>query len=153
MGLDRRIGQEIVSTLRAIGYRATLEDVPVTQYFGAESEQLYSSVQAGTSVWFADYVSASAVLVPLIKCGQIGTNDGKFCDPNLDARISNALAEQSAQAGTALQGWTAIDRSVVDDAVDVPISNSLEADLVARRVGGFQYNPQWGVLVDQLWVR
>jgi YVTN family beta-propeller protein len=151
--LDRRVGQEIVSTLRAIGYRATLEDAPLSRYFGRQSERLYSSVQAGTLDWIADYVGPSDFLVPLIECGQIATNDGKFCDPSLDARIRKALADQSVQAGVALQEWTAIDRSVVNDAADVPISNSLEADLVARRVSDFQFNPQWGVLVDQLWVR
>jgi hypothetical protein len=25
--------------------------------------------------------------------------------------------------------------------------------LVSKRVGSYQYNPQWGVLLDQLWVR
>jgi len=26
-------------------------------------------------------------------------------------------------------------------------------DFVSRRVGNYQYNPQQGVLIDQLWVR
>jgi hypothetical protein len=26
-------------------------------------------------------------------------------------------------------------------------------DIVSERVGGYQYNPQWGVLIDQLLVR
>lgn len=53
----------------------------------------------------------------------------------------------------ASQEWSAIDRTVVNDAVDAPLSNSVEPNFVARRVGDFEYNPQWGVLVDQLWVR
>jgi predicted ATPase len=90
-----------------------------------------------------------------VECGQQteGVNLGRFCDPSLTARINKALADQSRQAGTASQEWSAIDRTVVDRAVEVPLSNSLEADLVSRRVGNFEYNPQWGVLVDQLWVR
>jgi hypothetical protein len=35
----------------------------------------------------------------------------------------------------------------------VPISNQLGSVFVSRRVGNYQYNPQWGILVDQLWVR
>ena len=26
-------------------------------------------------------------------------------------------------------------------------------DLVSRRVGDYEFSPQWGVLIDQLWVR
>ena len=26
------------------------------------------------------------------------------------------------------------------------------ADFVSRRVGNYQYNPQWGALLDQMWV-
>jgi hypothetical protein len=38
-------------------------------------------------------------------------------------------------------------------AIDVPIDNALNVDFVAHRVGDYQHNPQWGMLVDQLWVR
>jgi hypothetical protein len=30
---------------------------------------------------------------------------------------------------------------------------ALEVDLLSRRAGNFQYNPVWGALIDQLWVR
>ena len=26
-------------------------------------------------------------------------------------------------------------------------------DFVSRRVGNYQYNPQWGALLDQMWVK
>ena len=35
----------------------------------------------------------------------------------------------------------------------LPAERDCEATLVSRRVGNYQYNPQWGVLLDQLWVR
>jgi peptide/nickel transport system substrate-binding protein len=151
--IKRKMGQMIVSTLRKIGYRAQLEDVSPDTFFGPRQSQLYRSVQAGTDDWYADYVAPSDFFVPLVACGQIGTNGGRFCDPSLDERIHKALTDQSLRAGVALQEWTAIDRWIVDNAVDVPISNALEADFLARRVGDFQFSPQWGVLVDQLWVR
>jgi hypothetical protein len=80
-------------------------------------------------------------------------NLGRYCSPALDARVNRALAEQAAQASTSSEEWTAIDRMVVDDAVDVPLNNPVDDDSVAPRIGNYQYNPQWGALVDQLWVR
>ena len=31
--------------------------------------------------------------------------------------------------------------------------NPLQDDFVSSRVGNYQYNPQFGMLLDQLWVR
>jgi hypothetical protein len=55
--------------------------------------------------------------------------------------------------GLASQDWTAIDHQIVDEAVDVPVANPTDPVFLARRVGDYQYNPQWGALLDQLWVR
>jgi hypothetical protein len=33
------------------------------------------------------------------------------------------------------------------------MSNRRNVDFVSKRVGNHQYNPQWGVLLDQLWVK
>jgi peptide/nickel transport system substrate-binding protein len=143
----------LVATLRSIGYPTQARTQPNFSSFGSQQLHLFSSVQAGTTGWIADYVSASNFFVPLLECGQKGTNAGAFCDPSLDARIQRALADQSRQAGVASQEWSAIDRTVVNEAVDAPLSNSVEPDFVSKRAGNFEYNPQWGVLVDQLWVR
>jgi len=35
----------------------------------------------------------------------------------------------------------------------VPLFNPKLTDVVSQRVGNYQHNPQWGVLLDQLWVR
>jgi hypothetical protein len=35
----------------------------------------------------------------------------------------------------------------------VPLFTLKNVDIVSQRVGNYQYNPQWHVLVDQLWVR
>ena len=42
---------------------------------------------------------------------------------------------------------------IVDRAATVPFANDLELTLLSQRVGNYQFNPQWGVLLDQLWVR
>jgi peptide/nickel transport system substrate-binding protein len=49
--------------------------------------------------------------------------------------------------------WHTIDREVADQAPMVFLENERGLDFVSRRVGNYQYNPQWHVLLDQLWVR
>ena len=51
------------------------------------------------------------------------------------------------------RAWAAADRMIVDRAAAVPYANNLALTLVSPRTGNDQSNPQWGVLLDQLWVR
>jgi peptide/nickel transport system substrate-binding protein len=152
LGFDPALARTVIATLQKLGYRAQLKVVPFTTYYGPNNAQLYDRAQLGTNAWLADYVAPSSFLISLVECGQGWTNSGQFCDPALDARIGKALADQADQAGVASGEWAAIDRSLADAAVDVPLSNSLTEDFVSGRVGNYTYNPQWGMLLDQLWV-
>ena len=49
--------------------------------------------------------------------------------------------------------WAELDRKITDKALWVPLYNGYEANLVSKRVGHYQYNPQYGALFSQLWVR
>jgi YVTN family beta-propeller protein len=150
----RPFAQSLIATLRAIGYHAKLVDLSPNASPGS-LPGVYSRYQAGTYSWLADYVAPAQYDASLVQCSAIaaGTNPGHFCDRSLDANIAKALNDESVNPGLASQEWTAIDREIVNQAVDVPLGNQLDAHLLARRVGDYQYNPQWGVLVDQLWVR
>ena len=44
-------------------------------------------------------------------------------------------------------------RDLVDLAPWVPVFTPSHASIVSKRVGNYQYNPEWGILLDQLWVR
>jgi hypothetical protein len=35
----------------------------------------------------------------------------------------------------------------------VPLANLNQVDLLSARAGDYRFNPEWGVLLDQLWVR
>ena len=51
-------------------------------------------------------------------------------------------------------GWVPIvDRLITDRAPWVFTFNFTEPYAVSSRAGNFQYHPQWGPLLDQLWVR
>ena len=42
---------------------------------------------------------------------------------------------------------------MLDAAAAVPLFNPINTDVVSSRVRNDQYNPQWGFLPDQAWVR
>jgi peptide/nickel transport system substrate-binding protein len=49
--------------------------------------------------------------------------------------------------------WSRVDRQLVDQAPVAPLVNPKQVDFLSDRIGNYQYNPQWHVLLDQLWVR
>ena len=60
---------------------------------------------------------------------------------------------EAARSPTATALWAKADRQFTDQAPIVPFVTPSITDLVSHRVGNYQYNPQLGVLIDQLWVR
>ena len=63
-----------------------------------------------------------------------------------------SLLERSAPVkATAL--WESVDRQLTDDAVWVPTVNEREVDFVSKRLRNYEYNPVWGFLADQSWLR
>ena len=77
----------------------------------------------------------------------------QFCNHRIDAQIRQALALQTTDLYLANQLWARIDRAVVDQAPVVPLYTLEQVDIVSSRVGNYQYQPQWGALLDQMWVR
>ena len=49
--------------------------------------------------------------------------------------------------------WTDVGHALVRSAAAVPLVERSAVVLVSKRVGNYQYHPQWGTLVDQLWVK
>jgi peptide/nickel transport system substrate-binding protein len=62
-----------------------------------------------------------------------------------------ALQAQDPSAANVL--WQRIERKILAEAPMVPTSNRRSVDFVGARVGNYEYHPQWGVLLDQLWVK
>ena len=55
--------------------------------------------------------------------------------------------------GAANATWRSIDRALTNQAFWVPTVTPRLIDLVSKRLGNYQFNPVWGFLVDQSWVR
>ena len=72
---------------------------------------------------------------------------------SIDAEIARARSLQTSDPQAAAQLWSKVDRDIVDQAPWVVHGNPRATDFVSRRVGNYQYNPQWGALLDQMWVR
>jgi peptide/nickel transport system substrate-binding protein len=75
-----------------------------------------------------------------------------LCDPGLDRRIAQA-AEQTSDPATAASVWARLDRQLTDLAIWVPTVTPNELDFLSKRVRNYQFNPVWGALVDQFWIR
>ena len=118
-----------------------------------------TKAQIGTYEWISDYLAASAFFTPILSCASFLPNDAgnenvaEFCDPRIDRQIEQALTEQATNPEVARGLWERIDRQTVDQAPWVPLVNPKVVDVLSKRVGNYQYGPQWGMLIDQLWVR
>ncbi len=53
----------------------------------------------------------------------------------------------------AAQLWAKLDRRLPDLAVWVPTVTPTSLDLLSPRVTNYHYNPVWGALADQFWIR
>jgi peptide/nickel transport system substrate-binding protein len=82
-----------------------------------------------------------------------GSNEPGFCDPTVDRHIHRAQALELTHPERANRLWAKIDREIVDQAPWLPTLTFNNSDFLSKRVGNYQYNPQFGILVDQLWVR
>lgn len=151
-------GRYIVAVLRRLGFRASLRSVGVATYFQTISDTR-NRVQIAFDNWIADYPAPSNFINVLLSCGAFvpasaaNNNRAAFCDRRVDAQIQRARRLQVSDPQAANRLWARIERQVMRQAPWVPMINPKVIDFVSQRVGNYQYNPQWGMLIDQLWVR
>jgi peptide/nickel transport system substrate-binding protein len=154
-----RLGRYLEALLESLDYRVQLRSSfgrkktnPADAYFAGAVTKPGASPQILWAGWAPDYPAASSFIKPLFSCGS-GANFAHFCDLALDRKIGRALKLQQTDLAGANRLWTELDREITDRALWVPLYNKYEADLVSKRVGNYQYNPLWGALLSQLWVR
>jgi peptide/nickel transport system substrate-binding protein len=156
-------GRYMASVLNSIGLRAHVNAIRVGNsaeaYFRKVSDTRLKA-QIGFSGWGADYPSAAGFIPPLLSCAAFvaaspmqNTNLAGFCDHSLDEDMVRATALQAQDPPAATLLWQRIEREILAQAPVVPTDNRRNVDFVSKRVGNYQYNPQWGVLLDQLWVK
>jgi peptide/nickel transport system substrate-binding protein len=150
---EARFVRGLLSTL---GYRASLRVSPKYWQYVADSRH---RAQIGPIIWLADYPAASDFLWTQFSCRAFAPrtanqlNWSEFCDPVADRIMRRARQAERSDASLAAHLWARAERRIVDRAAALPVTNPGTIDVVSRRVGNYQYNPQSGVLLDQLWVR
>jgi peptide/nickel transport system substrate-binding protein len=145
------VGRYFVGLLHDLRYQATLKSVDIDSYRAALYGKPRQS-QIAFSGWSTDYPAASGFIGALAGCTSPGNESG-FCDPAIDARMARAERLQIADPAKARDEWASIEHDVVDQAPWVALVNRSFANLVSQRLGNFQVSPQWGPLVDQMWVQ
>jgi DNA-binding SARP family transcriptional activator/ABC-type transport system substrate-binding protein len=154
------IARYTAGVLRKLGYSASARIVTgdTSRYYGLIGAAK-TRAQVGWAGWIRDYTSP-ADFMPLVTCQGISpteptltTNYSRACSAELERRIHIAQALQQDRPVLADAAWRAVDRLIVDQALTVPFGSDVALTLLSPRTGGYQDNPEFGVLLDQLWVR
>jgi peptide/nickel transport system substrate-binding protein len=153
------VGRYLVSLLDQLGYHARLRTVADTNTSFQPGDSR-AKIQGGLLVFVPAYPAAEQFLSPDFSSCQSFVPDSinnpnlpEFCDHEFDATVRNALAADEALSPTATQLWAQADRQLTDQAPFVSLLTPSTVDFVSHRVGNYEYNPEWGALLDQMWVR
>ena len=88
--------------------------------------------------WGADYPHANNQIAGLFTCGG-GNNDQQYCNPEMDALITQAASEQDPAAQQAL--YEQANQMIADDAASLFLRWGVNSQLVRPYVGGLQVTP------------
>jgi YVTN family beta-propeller protein len=153
---DNPAGQYLASVFDRLGYPTRWVSGIEAQWRFADSRD---KQQALLTVVLPSYPSASQMIQPELSCDQFvpdspgNGNYSELCNRRLDGLIAQALAAEGQNSPAATQLWAQADRLATDQASHVWLVNPGWLDFVSDRAGNYQYNWQYGPLLDQLWVR
>jgi peptide/nickel transport system substrate-binding protein len=152
-------GPYFVSVLRSLGYKVRLKVIkPGTSYYPTVGDSR-EKAQTGGAGWSADYPSSSDFFDPQLTCASFhpdsktNPNFAAFCNHSIDAEIARARILQTSDPQAAAVLWSKVDHDVIDQAPWVVYATDQTVDFVSHRVRNYVHNPQWGALLDQMWVR
>jgi peptide/nickel transport system substrate-binding protein len=156
----RALAAQMVSDLNAIGYKASSQLLNMSvQYPFVQNSNNIGKWNVTYSDWYQDYPAASDFLNVLLGCGSIhphsdaSPNIAEFCNKSIQAQMTKAESLGQANPAAANKLWAQIDKEVTNQAPWVGMYNPKQIDFLSKRVHGYQWNPQWYILIDQLWVK
>jgi peptide/nickel transport system substrate-binding protein len=157
---DKALGEQMVSDLKSIGYKASLQALSGSiQYPFVQNSDNSSKWNVAWSAWYQDYPTPSDFLNVLTGCGSIhphsdaSPNIAAFCDKTIQAQMDKALTLGQTDLAAANNMWAQVDHAVTDQAPWVDMYNPKQIDFLSARVHGYQWNPQWYILIDQQWLK
>jgi peptide/nickel transport system substrate-binding protein len=155
---DKALGLYFVGLLKQLGYKATLQVLSSDiQYPYVQNSK--NHVQFAFSDWIQDYPAASDFLNILLGCGSIHPNSNsspniaQFCDKSIQAKMDQASHTGITDPTAANKIWAQVDKEVTDQAPWVSMYNPKWIDFVSSRVKGYQFSPQWFMLIAQTSVK
>jgi peptide/nickel transport system substrate-binding protein len=150
---------QMVSDLDSIGYKASPQLLSAAvQYPFVQNSSNSSKWNVGWSAWYQDYPAPSDFLNVLLGCGYIHPNNdaspniAAYCDQSTQAQINQAESEEATNPSAAAKLWTTIDHEDTLAAPWVDLYNPKQIDFLSSDVRGYKWNPQWYILIDQLWL-
>jgi peptide/nickel transport system substrate-binding protein len=157
--VGKALVEQMISDLDSIGYKASAQLLTGTiQYPFVQNSSNSSKWQVGWSAWYQDYPAPSDFLNVLLGCGTIHPNSdaspniAAYCNKSTQAQINQAESEEASNPSGAAKLWTQIDHEDTNAAPWVDLYNPKQIDFLSSDVHGYEWNPQWYILIDRLWL-
>jgi peptide/nickel transport system substrate-binding protein len=157
--VGKALTEQMVADLNSIGYKASAQLLTsATQYPFIQNSANSSKWNVGYSQWFQDYPAPSDFLNVLLGCNTIHPNSdaspniAAFCDKSIQNQISQAESDEATNPTQAASLWTTVDHEDTQQAAWVDMFNPKQIDFLSKNVHGYAWNPQWYILIDQLWL-
>jgi peptide/nickel transport system substrate-binding protein len=157
---SRRVADYFVELLDELGYHATLRVLPKDDRYWNTVADSRTRAQLMFHGWLPDYPTPSTYFTPSLTCDGFRPGDGvnnpnlpEYCSPSLDRLVASAQAAESSDSARAGRLWERVDRTVIDEAVWLPVANVRQVAFTSTRLGNYQTAPGFGPLVSQMWVR
>ena len=150
-GFWEQAAQGTVRALEELGYRASIRRAKDLDPTSPELSDEKSRERAGRNDRLVRRCQVRLVTPSSFRCSPPDLSF--FCDRRIDARIARTLELDATDPDAAVALWARIERDIVDLAPWVPLFTPSHAHVLSERVGNYQDNPEWGCLLDQLWVR
>jgi peptide/nickel transport system substrate-binding protein len=144
------IMQYVVAILKEIGLRANLK-------IADDSDEYHRAIRTGEAQaylfgWGSIYPSAHDFIDPQFRCGAPFNLSG-LCSESLDAAIDEAQRLQATDPAAANSVWIEIEHQLVEDAIWVPLTNTISTFAFSARTQNIQVHPALGILLSRLWVQ
>ncbi len=158
--VGKALVEQMVSDLNSIGYKASAQLLTSgVQYPFIQNSSNSGKWNVGLSAWYQDYPAPSDFLNVLLGCGTIHPNSdaspniAAFCNKSINSQITKAESMEASNPAGAAAIWTQIDHADTTQAPWVDMYNPKQIDLLAKNVHGYEWNPQWYILIDRLWLK
>jgi peptide/nickel transport system substrate-binding protein len=157
--VGKSLVSQMVSDLDSIGYQASSQVLTEgIQYPFVQNSSNSSKWNVAWSAWYQDYPAPADFLNVLLGCTSIHPNSdaspniAEYCSQSTQAQINQARTLESTDPAAADKVWTQIDREDTNAAPWVDLYNPKQIDFLSSDVHGYEWNPQWYILIDQLWL-